>query len=99
VRLQHLCSEGLLSCTLLLPLLTSHPQGLFGSVMGVLTVFGGEKAVFQREYTSRLYSMTSYFLSRCERGARVHTLHGRDRVCCMGVTGCCMGMTGCVTWA
>jgi hypothetical protein len=28
-------------------------QGLFGSVMGILTVFGGEKAVFKREYTSR----------------------------------------------
>lgn len=39
-------------------------QGVFGSVMGVLTIFGAEKAVFKREYGSRLYSLSSYFWSR-----------------------------------
>lgn len=39
-------------------------QGLFGSVMGTLTVFGAEKAVFEREYSSRLYGLPAYFVSR-----------------------------------
>lgn len=37
---------------------------MFGSVMGTLTVFGAEKAVFQREYSSRMYSLPAYFWSR-----------------------------------
>ncbi|KAJ9509264.1 hypothetical protein QJQ45_001716 [Haematococcus lacustris] len=39
-------------------------QALFGSLMGVLTVFGGEKVVFQREYGSYMYGLPSYFTSR-----------------------------------
>ncbi|KXZ56662.1 hypothetical protein GPECTOR_1g597 [Gonium pectorale] len=39
-------------------------QGMFGSVMGVLTVFGAEKAVFQREYGNRMYGLPAYFISR-----------------------------------
>lgn len=39
-------------------------QGTFGSVMGVLTIFGAEKAVFKREYGSRLYNLPAYFWSR-----------------------------------
>jgi hypothetical protein len=40
-------------------------QGLFGSVMGMLTVFGAEKAVFQREFVgSRMYGLPAYFISR-----------------------------------
>ena len=37
---------------------------MFGSVIGVLSVFGGEKVVFQREFASRMYSLPAYFLSR-----------------------------------
>lgn len=63
-----------------------HPgaPGLFGSVMGLLTVFGAEKAVFQREYGNRMYGLPAYFISRYdgERLAaglslRMGTLEGR----------------------
>jgi hypothetical protein len=37
---------------------------MFGSVMGTLTSFGGEKAVFLREYSGRMYSLPPYFWSR-----------------------------------
>ncbi len=40
------------------------PAALFGSVLGVLTIFGSEKAVFKREYSSGMYNMPSFFLSR-----------------------------------
>ncbi|KAG2442858.1 hypothetical protein HXX76_002937 [Chlamydomonas incerta] len=39
-------------------------EGLFGSVMGILTVFGSEKPVFQREFGTRLYGLPAYFISR-----------------------------------
>lgn len=39
-------------------------QALFGSVMGALTTFGTEKVVFQREYRSDMYGLSSYFCSR-----------------------------------
>jgi len=39
-------------------------QTMFGSVMGVLTVFGAEKTVFIREYSARLYGLPAYFTSR-----------------------------------
>lgn len=39
-------------------------QGFFGALMGVLTVFGTEVPVFQREYTSNMYSLPAYFFSR-----------------------------------
>lgn len=38
--------------------------GMFGATMGTLTTFGGEKAVFAREYGSGMYSLASYFWSR-----------------------------------
>lgn len=39
-------------------------QAVFGAVMGTLTVFGAEKIVFQREYGSSMYGLSSYFVSR-----------------------------------
>lgn len=39
-------------------------QMYFGAVMGTLTVFGAEKAVFQREFSGRLYGLPAYFISR-----------------------------------
>lgn len=33
-------------------------------MMGTLTVFGAEKAVFQREYMGHMYGLFPYFLSR-----------------------------------
>ncbi|PNH12086.1 ABC transporter G family member 1, partial [Tetrabaena socialis] len=39
-------------------------QGLFGSTMGILTVFGAEKVVFQREYGNGMYGLPAYFISR-----------------------------------
>jgi hypothetical protein len=37
---------------------------MFGSVMGTLTVYGAEKAVFVREYGARMYGLPAYFWSR-----------------------------------
>jgi hypothetical protein len=31
---------------------------------GVITIFGVEKAVFQREYSSGMYGLPAYFISR-----------------------------------
>ncbi len=39
-------------------------QSFFGATFGVMTVFGGEKAVFKREYGSRMYTLPAYFISR-----------------------------------
>lgn len=39
-------------------------QAFFGSLMGALTVFGMERAIFQREHGSKLYGLSSYFSSR-----------------------------------
>ncbi|KAL6756149.1 ABC-2 type transporter-domain-containing protein [Haematococcus lacustris] len=39
-------------------------QAFFGSLMGALTVFGMERAIFQREHSSKLYGLSSYFSSR-----------------------------------
>jgi hypothetical protein len=40
------------------------PAGIFGSIFPLLTTFGGEKAVFKREYASRVYGLSAYFWSR-----------------------------------
>ncbi|KAG2499376.1 hypothetical protein HYH03_002951 [Edaphochlamys debaryana] len=49
-------------------------QGMFGSVMGVLTVFGAEKVVFQREYGNGMYGLPAYFLSRWLVEAPLHII-------------------------
>jgi ABC-type multidrug transport system permease subunit len=56
--------------------------GLFGSVMGVITVFALEKSVFKREYGGNMYSLSAYFLSRwvVELPARI----------LLPVLGCCI---------
>lgn len=36
----------------------------FGSAMGFVSVFSGEKAVFLREYSAGYYSLLPYYLSK-----------------------------------
>lgn len=40
-------------------------NNIFASTMSVLSIFAGEKAVFQREYGSRMYGLPAYFISKC----------------------------------
>ncbi len=79
-----------------LPFCAAAP-GLFGSVMGILTVFGAEKAVFQREYGNRMYGLPAYFISRyvapCtvairDAACRMHPAAETGRRACALLTTC-----------
>ena len=59
-------------------------QSMFGSCLGTLTVFGAEKAVFSREYGSRMYSLPAYFSSRW-------CVWGRCSFCCCFFCVFCFG--------
>jgi hypothetical protein len=64
------------------------PAAVFGAVLGALTIFGGEKAVFKREYGSRMYGMPGYFLSRWVGDPRAEKKRAgswtNSRVVCLG---------------